>query len=246
MIRLQSAPKPTQLTDALVEELTNQFLDDSAKRVWDKPYITDTLSKMSSAKCCYCECRVNEESKYMEVEHFFPKKIYPGKVVEWENLLPVCKRCNINKGDHDTGKEPIVHPVNDDPQTHFALRAYRFYAKTSIGKISIAVLNLNDFDQLQIKRFEVGAGVKKELDELEVSIEDFLKNQTTIRRTRICSKLRGIMYLGQQDKEYSATVATEILREPSYHFAKTELHKLDLWDEEFERLENGLLKIAYL
>ena len=28
-------------------------------------------------------------------------------------------------------------------------------------------------------------------------------------------------------------------------FTKAELRKLNLWDEEFERLEKGLLKIAY-
>lgn len=246
MIRLIALPRPVQLTDAMVEELTALFQSDSNTRVWNKPFITNSLLEMSADKCCYCECKVNEESKYMEVEHFFCKDLYPEKVVEWKNLLPSCKRCNINKGNHDVGLEPIIHPVINEPREHLTLKAYRFYAKSAIGKTTISVLDLNDIERLQQKRFEVGSGVTKELDELEMSFVEFLANPSSRKRTRICSKLRGIMQLGQPNKEYSATVATAILTEDSYLFAKNELTNLGLWDDEFNQLENGLQKIAFL
>ncbi|MBP6826396.1 MAG: hypothetical protein KA165_07545, partial [Saprospiraceae bacterium] len=59
------------------------------------------------------------------------------------------------------------------------------------------------------------------------------------------TKLRGIMLEGQPTEEYSATVATEILREDSYHFAKTELTNLGLWDDNLQYLENELIKISF-
>lgn len=246
MIRLIALPRPVQLTDAMVEELTALFESDSNIRVWNKPFITNSLLEMSDDKCCYCECKVNEESKYMEVEHFFCKDLYPEKVIEWENLLPSCKRCNINKGNHDVGLEPIIHPVINEPREHLTLKAYRFYAKTPLGKTTISVLDLNDIERLQQKRFEVGSGVTMELEELEMFIEVFLENPSSIRRTKICSKLRRIMQLGQPNKEYSATVATAILTGDLYYFAKNTLNDLGLWDAEFEQLENGLQSIAFL
>ena len=37
----------------------------------------------------------------MEVEHFEDKKNNPNKVIEWENFLPSCKRCNGSKFTQD-------------------------------------------------------------------------------------------------------------------------------------------------
>jgi len=245
MIRLSPAPRPTELTDEKVRGMTEKFKADASQRVWNEGFITEALLLMSSGKCCYCECNIQEESKYMEVEHFHPKQLYPEKVVEWENLLPSCKRCNGNKRDHDTLSEPIVHPVNDDPRNHLEFKAYRFYGKTPEGKMLIEVVKLNERQRLQLKRFKIGSKTKEELDELEERVRDFLADQTSRKRRNVISKLRGIMEQGQPNQEYSATIATEILREDSYHFAKEELGKLGLWDAEFQHLEDELVKIAF-
>ncbi len=247
MIRLSPVPSPAELTDKKVRELTTAFGADATKSVWNQHYIKKALLEMSSGKCCYCECKVDEESTYMEVEHFSPKKKYKEKVVEWVNLLPSCKRCNINKGEHDPIAEPIVHPVQDEPKDHLELRAYRFYGKTSPGKTLVEVVKLNERDRLQLKRYQIGAKTKEELDELEDWVRLLLgRYQPPNLSRKIQSKLRGIMELGLPSQEYAATVATEILLEDSYHFAKHELEKLELWDEEFQELESALTKIAFL
>lgn len=246
MIQLHPVPRPAELTEELVQRLTQDFKADKKQRVWDRPFIKTALLTMSSGKCCYCECNVTEESKYMEVEHFKCKDRYEDDVLVWSNLLPSCKRCNGNKLDHDTENEPIIHPVYHDPREHLTFRDYRFYPKTAIGQASIKIVNLNERERLQLKRFKIGAKLKEELDELEEHVQDFLETTGTPRKQRrIISKLRGIMEQGQPTEEYAATVATEILREPSYHFAKTELTKLGLWDEEFQRLEVALMRIAF-
>ncbi|HRI62070.1 MAG TPA: hypothetical protein PK228_20160 [Saprospiraceae bacterium] len=238
--------RPAELTDEKVRELTEKFRADKSQRVWNEGFITKALLDMSSGKCCYCECNIAEESKYMEVEHFHPKNPYEDEVVVWENLLPSCKRCNGNKSDHDTVNEPIIHPVNDDPREHLEFKAYRFYGKTSIGKMTIEIVKLNERQRLQLKRWEIGSKTVEELNELEERVRDFLAgNHTLQKRRNMVSKLRGIMEQGQPNKEYSATVATEILREDSYHFAKTELSKLGLWDADFQHLEDELTKIAF-
>jgi len=247
MIQLTPVLRPTDLIDELVQQLTDRFKADKTQRVWNEEFIKTALLQMSSGKCCYCECKINEESKYMEVEHYRCKDIYEDEVLLWSNLLPSCKRCNGSKHNHDTGIEPIIHPVNDDPRNHLELRAYRFYGKTAVGKMTIDVVNLNDRRRLQDKRYQVGSEIKEKLDELEEQLRFFLEGTRPLRtRRNILSKLRGIMQQGQPTEEYAATVATEILREDSYHFVKAEITNLGCWDNEFQQLEDKLTKIAFL
>ncbi|MGR0329632.1 HNH endonuclease [Bacillus cereus] len=96
MIHLPRPNCPSKLTDEVKTKLTQDFIT-SGSSVWGKSYIKSALLEMSHNKCAYCECRLDEESKYMEVEHFLPKDDYPKLVVDWNNLLPSCKRCNGKK-----------------------------------------------------------------------------------------------------------------------------------------------------
>jgi uncharacterized protein (TIGR02646 family) len=118
MIKLKRPPAPAELSQEEVNRLTDEFKRNPDKPVWKKDFITKVLLEMSHGKCCYCECKIDEESKYMEVEHFHPKNQYKDEVVLWDNLLPSCKKCNIRKKEHDTIKEPIVNPAEDEPKEH--------------------------------------------------------------------------------------------------------------------------------
>lgn len=44
---------------------------------------------VGSVRCAYCE-----DSKADEVEHIFPKDLYPEKCFEWENYVYACGTCN--------------------------------------------------------------------------------------------------------------------------------------------------------
>ena len=43
-------------------------------------------------RCCYCE-----DSYADEVEHVWPKSLYPERAFQWENYLYVCGACNVPK-----------------------------------------------------------------------------------------------------------------------------------------------------
>jgi len=135
MIQLSRITKPKQLTSELQISLTEKFKSEKTS-VWNLSFIKESLLKMSNDKCCYCECNINEESKYMEVEHFYCKDLYPNLVLDWDNLLPACKRCNGHKLNHDPKKEPIINPVENNPQNHLLLRNYRLFPKDKLGKIT--------------------------------------------------------------------------------------------------------------
>lgn len=80
--------------------------------------IKKILFDSSHGKCAFCEAKP-AESGNIEVEHFMPKSLYPSKAFEWTNLLPVCRKCNDSKSNHDTGKEAIVNPSEEDPENIF-------------------------------------------------------------------------------------------------------------------------------
>jgi uncharacterized protein (TIGR02646 family) len=89
MIRVSRTAPPAELTRAKVKELTDAFLLDSRKAPWNAKFIREALLRMSHGKCVYCETRIDEESKYMEVDHYRCKSLYPKLAVEWTEMDPV-------------------------------------------------------------------------------------------------------------------------------------------------------------
>ncbi len=75
MIQLKAVPPPPELTSEVVQRLTTKFQQDGSS-VWKEKYITKALLEMSNYKCAYSEIRLQEEGKYMEVEHFLPKTVH--------------------------------------------------------------------------------------------------------------------------------------------------------------------------
>jgi hypothetical protein len=245
MIQLQAVEKPAQLTDDLVQKLTEEFKQ-TGNDVWKKKYITEALLTMSFDKCCFCETKINEESKYMEVEHFHPKKYYKDEVVLWENLLPICKRCNVSKSDHDSVKYPIIHPVINNPKEHLRLRGYRFYGLTDLGKLTVKEVYLNDSNRMVKKRFEIGEAIIDGLIELLDMIKNYCSKPSNYDRNKTIAKLKKIMLEGTKEYEYSATAATVILKDDNYQEIKQLFKSNNLWNDEFIELEKQISECALI
>jgi uncharacterized protein (TIGR02646 family) len=241
MIRLTPVQKPKELTDEVVVKLTQRYKDTS-ERVWGADYISEALLAMSNQKCCFSECMMLEEGKYVEVEHFHPKSIYPDEVVEWNNLLPISKPCNVAKDNHDTKVKPIINPLIDDPKNELYFKAYRLYGKTALGKKTIEVVDLNDRMKWVNVRFDIGERTIKDLEDVLEKALDFdngLKT-STIHRNKMVRKMRELMSSGTPKAAYSATVATVLLNEDEYTQIKAIFTQHNLWTAEFETVENEL------
>ncbi|MEI7776371.1 MAG: HNH endonuclease [Verrucomicrobiota bacterium] len=245
MIRLTRPPRPTELTVELQQEATAEFKA-TKKSVWNRTFLRSALRAMAYGKCAFCECKLGEESKYLEVEHFAHKDGYPDLVMEWTNLLPACRRCNGQKLTHDVVTSPIINPADDDPRASLGLRLYRFVGLDEKGRTTIDVLELNDYDRLMLSRFRVGDAVLQQLDEVACQLRSFDPNQADLRtKNRIFRQLRNLMREAQPNAEYSATVATAITQAQDYAFAKSELERHQLWTKEFTELDFGMRAIAY-
>ena len=239
MIKLQRTPKPSCLTPQLVKDLTDKFKADHSQRVWDIKDLKKALLAMSSGKCCYCECNITEESKYMEVEHFKYKDKYKDDVLEWLNLLPSCKRCNGIKSNHDVLLEPIINPSTVAPKDHLYYYHLTLYDKDDLGKNTIEVLNLNDSTRLVKPRFELWNELTNTLKNIEEIANSFVQNPITKRRNRVINSLKLLLEEAGPQSEYAAVYASILLNELAYKNIRTILQTQGYWDDTFQTLEQN-------
>lgn len=250
MIKIKRISAPKQLTAAIQLQFTEEFKKNKKKSVWNKPYIRQRLLEMSNYKCCYCEELVDSGCSEMHVDHYHDKDTYPDEVVKWNNLLPSCSHCNKKKSSHDTYVKPIIDPTEVDPKKIFYIKNYRYWSidsdPNSLGKTSIDVLGLNDFDEKVKMRFTIGDGLCREFNKLyEDATElgnDILVN--TRKRNRILSGCLNNLKLCTRMSRFSASMATVLHESNDYHDLRNFLIRYDLWDEEMENLHKESLSIC--
>lgn len=243
MIHLDRPIKPVELTAELQAKLTERFKSDNCLRVWDRSFLKKALLDMSHEKCCYCEKKLGHGAPDMHVEHFKPKNLFPGDVMNWENLFPACGDCNSAKGDHNTEIEPILNPCKDDPRDYFFLDQ-SFYRSIDRGSQSIAnttinVLDLNDIDKKCQVRFQVVAELIKKLDEIAAIARDnrtFLQTNTRMKNY-VIRGCRDLLRKCISEAEYSAFNSTALHHDEDYEDLKQVLHQEGLWSEELEDLD---------
>lgn len=245
MIKLNRTPKPTELTAELQNDLTAEYKS-SGKSVWHLDFIKKALLNFSNNKCCYCETNIQEESKYLEVEHFHPKDLYEDEVLEWVNLLPSCKKCNGTKKVHDTKVEPIINPVEIDPKQHLKYWCYRIKGVDDLGKLTISVLDLNNQDRLVKKRYEIGNAIQAKLEEFIELMDEYINGvqSSTRRKNRIISGLKELLQEGLPTAIYAATSATTILTSSEYAALKAKFNAMNFWDTELQGLELQMQTVA--
>ena len=236
MIQLQAVPAPSELTADVVAILTTKFQQDESS-VWKQKYIVKALLEMSNYKCAYSEIKLQEEGKYMEVEHFLPKSVHPDKVVEWDNLLPASKFCNGKKLNRT---HSIVHPMRDNPKEHLYMIENVIYGKSQKGRNAVIVLGLNDPDHLLKPRYEIRSATQNELHKQYVQVVNFSQNPNENQELEIVHALENLLKNGNRKEAYSATVATTILNDPHYAEIKRIFKEQNIWSIELQNLEDEL------
>ena len=236
MIQLQAVPAPSELTADVVTKLTTKFQQDGSS-VWKQKYIVKALLEMSNYKCAYSEIRLQEEGKYMEVEHFLHKDAHRDKVVEWDNLLPSSKFCNGKKGERT---HSIVHPVRDNPKDHLYMIDNVLYGKSTKGRNSVIILGLNDPDHLLKPRYEIRSAIQNELYKQYGHVINFYQNPNGNQELEIVHAIENLLKNGNRKEAYSATIATTILNDPHYAEIKRIFKEQNIWSIELQNLEDEL------
>ncbi len=223
---------PKELDVATAAALTAQFNADHTS-VWNTDYIRNSLLLSSASKCAYCETKVDEESKYMEVDHFRPKKEFSHLVVKWDNLLPSCKRCNGNKSIHNVDQDGhIVNPYDTEPRDHLYLHNSRLRWRDQIGRSTIDVLYLNQSDRLVKVRADIAEAVGSSLEQIREFVDEYNAGKVTTRQiNKIVRGMEKLLKESGQSAEYSAATATALLSDPDYPIVKAFLIEQGLWHQ---------------
>lgn len=247
MIKLTRPVKPEQLAEN-EKILTEKFMLDGTN-VWRKPYIVNPLARMSHEKCCFCETKLGEQAKNLQVEHFHCKNLYPEEVVLWENLFPACSQCNSNKGTHDTCTDPIINPCVDNPKDYLYLNGYRIVSKdpnpTSKGRLTVSLIDLNNRKRLVNPRLEIAQGIYEKLEsmhETALAIKTGVESRQIIKN-RLINAIRDILLMAQPEAEYSAFMATLLLNGDDYKAICSIMKEIGYWSDELQKLHNSASEI---
>jgi hypothetical protein len=235
MIKLSRPAAPTCLSPTEVARLTQEYAT-TGNPVWNRNAIKEALLETSHNKCAYCEAKIDIESKYLEVEHFLYKNNYPNLVVQWENLLPSCKRCNGKKGTHDVSVEPIINPYDDDPRDHIELKWYRIRPRTAVGSSSIGVLDLNNQPRAVLARYEIGEKIVALVERCIELLSKYNHTPDTKNLNALVGVTEGLLLECQATAAYSATSATVLHDQPEYVGLVEAMRRDGLWSDELEAL----------
>ena len=250
VIRLHKSACPKQLTKDVQKTLTDEFIASEYKKaVWNKIYIKSSLLSESHKKCAYCECLIGPGHREMHVDHYYPKKKYPLRVVEWNNLIPSCPHCNKSKNDVDPTEFPIINPYEDDPKDYFYFKGYRLKCKKGRyykkAKNTLNVFDLNDPDETGMLLYKCGNGILEKIEVIFEDIQTYANTKDSNLCFRILRAIKNILKQGVKDSEYGAYMATIIHSSDEYNNIRDMLIGLNLWSENLESLHQESISIKF-
>ena len=230
MIRINKPPNPpnylikkqSELKNAIQKYKSIDIIPYTEKKKILNSYkhheVKKALFDASYNKCAYCESK--SEGNYLEVEHFAPKSLYPELSIDWDNLLPSCKQCNISKGKHDTIRDPIINPCNIDPIPFFKYSNLKIYPSNKAPDQNLALRTIQVCRLNRTRLVEDRIKILKALANWETEIEKKLlelNNLGVIIKTRnvfldLCENIEAFENLAR-DFEISSGLCKYFLSE---------------------------------
>jgi HNH endonuclease len=124
------------------------------RRVWER----------AGDRCEYCQLPAAFHPAPFQIDHIIARQ-HGGKT-ELENLALACVHCNRFKGPNVAGPDPdtreivrLFHPRRDSWADHFVWDGPELKARTQIGRVTIAVLVINDPEVVAVRRALQDEGV---------------------------------------------------------------------------------------
>lgn len=103
----------------------------------------------ANGRCEYCQLPANLYPAPFQIDHIIARQ--HGGATEGDNLALACIHCNRFKGpniaglDRATGKlVRLFHPRKDNWEEHFLWKGSELEGLTDVGRVTIAVLFIND------------------------------------------------------------------------------------------------------
>ena len=119
--------------------------------------IRQMVRKRAGDACEYCRLPQHlSPMAALQIEHIVPMK--HGGSSESDNLALACISCNLHKGSNLTGIDPVTdeitplfNPREESWEEHFVVTGIEIQGKTSVGRVTVRVLNMNSADRLVVR-----------------------------------------------------------------------------------------------
>jgi HNH endonuclease len=144
--------------------------------------IADKVKKDFHYKCYLCE---EASARHLEIDHFFPKSLFPEQTHYWDNLFSGCSKCNKIKSsvfNTDPGKH-ILNCCTEDVEAAITLRYNLFDSSVTIIANEEEDKKINTFDLLNriyngvgtssMSYFYLRDAVASQLAELRKKVDDY-------------------------------------------------------------------------
>lgn len=127
--------------------------------------VRQRVAEFSRFRCGYCHTSQQVVGPFLEVDHIIPES--KGGTSEEKNLIMACPMCNSHKADRVNGRDvntgeivPLFNPRNENWSAHFEWdeSGAVIIGKTPVGRVTIALLNMNHPDTVAARQLWVEAG----------------------------------------------------------------------------------------
>jgi hypothetical protein len=117
----------------------------------------------AASRCEYCQLHQQGDALPHHVDHIIAQK-HEGPTVE-SNLALACANCSLGKGSNIAAIDKrtkqltrLFHPRTDRWNEHFRWAGAKLRGHTAIGRVTVAVLNINQPDRVAIRDWMIRAG----------------------------------------------------------------------------------------
>jgi hypothetical protein len=115
-------------------------------------------------RCEYCQVPQVGDYDPFEVDHIIARKHFGPTAAG--NLALACLHCNAYKGANIAGRDPktrkltpLFNPRRHKWERHFRWRGGTLLGRTAIGRVTIAVLNMNDPFRVELREQLIEEGL---------------------------------------------------------------------------------------
>ena len=121
--------------------------------------VTRRVTERARGRCEYCRMHQSLQGATFHVEHVMPRST--GGSDDPANLCLACPSCNLHKSNRITVPDPdtgtavtLYNPRTQTWADHFAWEGVRVVGRTSVGRATVAALDLNGPRRLLIREAE--------------------------------------------------------------------------------------------
>lgn len=125
--------------------------------------LVELVRQRAAFRCEYCHFPERLTGLNFQIDHVIAEK--HGGSTDGENLALSCIYCNSYKGANLSGIDSVTgeivrlfHPRRDRWDEHFGWQAAVLVGRTPIGRVTIAVLRINDTTAVALRRLFLRAG----------------------------------------------------------------------------------------